>query len=252
MNIPAIPASLFIPDPEMITLEKHNHETPEDGVCLMEAVAWWVGEPHNDHPQCVDPKLANLGRNLNDTMLDHYRTGFAKLIPALAGTRTQIELTNSRSLLMNKIGIETLHTLLKQTGHDIEPRNDTNMMVRYVTEVVEVLKDEISPPSSLPNVLTRPLIYWAANVGVPQKYINPVLAFIVKQDGGEDAFLDAQDTLAKGYEALVLDPEGKLAPEVQGDEEGAETEPEARTEALPGGEAEPVDEPSYDKTAVLV
>lgn len=80
--------SEIFPNPTLIPLMKGNHATRDAGVCLMEAVAWWAGEPHSDSPRCVDGWLADLGRKLNDNMLDHYRQGFADLVPVLAGTAT--------------------------------------------------------------------------------------------------------------------------------------------------------------------
>jgi hypothetical protein len=80
--------SEILSDPSFLTLQRGGHHKREDGVCLMEAVAWWEGEVHTDRPQCVDLDLAELARNLNDTMLDHYREGFAALVPLFAGTRS--------------------------------------------------------------------------------------------------------------------------------------------------------------------
>jgi hypothetical protein len=78
--------SEMLSNPAFIPLSKGGHKTRTEGLCLMEAAAWWAGEPHGDKPLCVDQKLAILARHLNDTMLDHYREGFAALVPALTGT----------------------------------------------------------------------------------------------------------------------------------------------------------------------
>ena len=69
-----------------LRLENGSHHSPDEGVCLMEAVAWLAREPHSDEPKCVCPVLGAFGRGLNDC-LDVERRGRLKpLIPALVGT----------------------------------------------------------------------------------------------------------------------------------------------------------------------
>ncbi len=69
-----------------LRLENGSHQGPDEGVCLMEAVAWLAREPHSDEPKCVCPVLGAFGRDLNDR-LDVERRGRLKpLIPALVGT----------------------------------------------------------------------------------------------------------------------------------------------------------------------
>ena len=47
-------------DLDGIVLDKGAHDTREDGVCVMEAVAWYAGEDHSDAPACVSA-LAGVG-----------------------------------------------------------------------------------------------------------------------------------------------------------------------------------------------
>ena len=69
-----------------LTLAKGAHGTREDGVCLLEAVAWFAGQAHTDHPPCVSPVLAAFGRNLNDILPDGKRQELVPLVPLLPGT----------------------------------------------------------------------------------------------------------------------------------------------------------------------
>ena len=69
-----------------ITLAKGAHGSRASGVCLMEAVAWWAGKEHTDHPPCVSPVLGTFGRNLNDVLPDDRRQYLRPLIPLLPGT----------------------------------------------------------------------------------------------------------------------------------------------------------------------
>ena len=69
-----------------IVLQKGGHDTPDDGLCLMEAVAFVRGIPHTDRPPCVSPVLGDFGRNLNDVLPDDTRQLLVPLIPVLPGT----------------------------------------------------------------------------------------------------------------------------------------------------------------------
>lgn len=71
-----------------IRLTAGQHNGPGDGLCLMEAVALFVGERHGDWPACVCPVLIEFGRVLNDAMPDRWRTDLLlPLVPVLVGTR---------------------------------------------------------------------------------------------------------------------------------------------------------------------
>jgi hypothetical protein len=69
-----------------LTLAQGGHESPDDGMCLMEAVAYVRGIGHTDHPACVAPVLGAFGRNLNDVLPDDLRQKLIPLIPDLPGT----------------------------------------------------------------------------------------------------------------------------------------------------------------------
>ena len=69
-----------------LRLENGSHQGPDEGVCLMEAVAWLAREPHSDYPNCVCPVLGAFGRDLNDRLDVERRQRLKPLIPALVGT----------------------------------------------------------------------------------------------------------------------------------------------------------------------
>jgi len=72
--------------PDTITLARGAHEDRSDGLCLLEAVAWFAGESHSDHPACVSPVLAAYGRHLNDVLPDESRRLLIPFIPAMSHT----------------------------------------------------------------------------------------------------------------------------------------------------------------------
>lgn len=76
-------------------LKRGNHERPEDGLCVLEAVAWFEGEPHSDHPICVCPVLAHFCRSFNDR-LGGRRQELVPYVPRLANTVAAQEVVKSR------------------------------------------------------------------------------------------------------------------------------------------------------------
>ena len=40
-----------------LILDRGFHNAPDDGLCFMEAAAFFAGEKHSDHPACVSPVL---------------------------------------------------------------------------------------------------------------------------------------------------------------------------------------------------
>ncbi|MEM7170746.1 MAG: hypothetical protein AAF530_11290, partial [Pseudomonadota bacterium] len=66
-------------------LKQGNHRDPSEGLCVLEAVAWFEGEAHSDHPRCVCPAVAHYCRSLNDH-LDEDRQRLIAYIPRLVNT----------------------------------------------------------------------------------------------------------------------------------------------------------------------
>ncbi|HEY6275768.1 MAG TPA: hypothetical protein VIX86_05510 [Streptosporangiaceae bacterium] len=67
-------------------LAKGGHGSREQGVCLMEAVAWWRDIRHTDAPACVSPVLRATGVSLNDVLPDDLRQQLVPFVPLLPGT----------------------------------------------------------------------------------------------------------------------------------------------------------------------
>ena len=56
-----------------LILDRGAHNSPDDGLCFMEAAAFFAGEMHSDHPACVSPVLGAFLRNWNDSVDDDFR-----------------------------------------------------------------------------------------------------------------------------------------------------------------------------------
>ena len=76
--------------PENFTLKRGGHQSPEDGMCLMEAVAFLAGEEHSANPQCACPRIAAFGIRANDAFADdEMRTrNLLPLAKKIIGTRS--------------------------------------------------------------------------------------------------------------------------------------------------------------------
>ena len=84
--------------PESVNLTKGNHKNPEEGMCVMEAVAYFANEGHTDHPKCACPVLTNYMIKLNDSMDDINRQKLKPYILKLAGTNDGKDLERSKVL----------------------------------------------------------------------------------------------------------------------------------------------------------
>jgi hypothetical protein len=71
-----------------VTLESGAHFSPEQGGCLMEAIAYIQDQPFSDHPACVSSVVGAFGRSWNDSLDDAGRQRLKRFIPDMIGTAT--------------------------------------------------------------------------------------------------------------------------------------------------------------------
>ena len=72
-----------------LTLDQGEHTDPDDGMCWMEAISFANGEDFSDHPDCVSPVIAAVGRTWQDGLDDADRQRLIKpLFWEVVGTRT--------------------------------------------------------------------------------------------------------------------------------------------------------------------
>ncbi|MDP2320722.1 MAG: hypothetical protein Q8O42_15445, partial [Acidobacteriota bacterium] len=93
-----------------IAVIKHGaHDSPDDGMCIMEAVAFVAGEPFSDHPPCACPVIGTFMRSWNDGIQDdETRTRLLKpFIEKLVGTRSTKAVERRRADLATDFLIRT-------------------------------------------------------------------------------------------------------------------------------------------------
>jgi hypothetical protein len=171
-------------DPERVAnieLEKGGHTTRDEGMCLMEAVAYLVGEKHSDHPKCVDTVLGAYGRALNDTLPKDRRQELLALIPSLPGTANEgKELARSRMAhrwLYRRWLPTALDTSMAGWAHQLSRRlrglDDRRV---YANTLVELQRFAFTPP---PPTITS-YFYDSAN-GMPTGQISTGRPFSVEE-----------------------------------------------------------------------
>jgi len=88
------------------TLTHGAHATRDDGMCLMEAVAYLAGEPHTDSPACACRVLTAYAISLNDAMGagpdgDALRARYLHdLAPMLVGSKSTLEVERARAVVL--------------------------------------------------------------------------------------------------------------------------------------------------------
>ena len=94
----ALPHGLPVP-----YLTSGSHDSPEEGLCLIEAAAYHAGKPHSDHADGVCPVLGAFGRALNDGPWpsDKARTeALGPLVAKLVGTRSTVAVERARAAFL--------------------------------------------------------------------------------------------------------------------------------------------------------
>ena len=68
-------------------LSRGKHRSPKRGACFMEFASFLAGERWSDHPSCTNPLLAQLARQVNDSVGDEARQQLVALIPSVVGVQ---------------------------------------------------------------------------------------------------------------------------------------------------------------------
>jgi hypothetical protein len=89
--------TLTLDDIPNLHLDKGAHDSPDEGMCVMEATALLAGEGMTDSPACASPVIAKFLRTWNDQLPDDDRQQLKRYIPLLIGTAGSPELEGRRA-----------------------------------------------------------------------------------------------------------------------------------------------------------
>ena len=134
-----------------VTIKNGKHTTREEGMCVMEAVAFAANEPHSDHPQCACPALGAYARRLNDAYWlggDDERTkALRPAIMALVGSRSTDEVYWRRGFFFADCAVRELAPLALESRADRRERwkqpeaaallREVALKLRAVPEIVD-------------------------------------------------------------------------------------------------------------------
>ncbi len=70
-----------------VRLDRGVHTSRDGPLGVMEAVAWFAGEPHTSHPETVSPVISAFCQLINDRVGDEERQRLVGYIPRLVGTK---------------------------------------------------------------------------------------------------------------------------------------------------------------------
>jgi hypothetical protein len=71
---------------KLVKIDHSSHVSREEGMCVMEAVAYITGDEHSDTPKCVAPNVTDVMINLNDSMDEDDRQKLKDVVPRIIGT----------------------------------------------------------------------------------------------------------------------------------------------------------------------
>ena len=104
-----------------LTLSEGKHHRREDGMCLMEAVAWWADLPHSDLPVSTSPVLTMFGWTWNDGLDDEERNQLRQYVPRLYGTADAEKAEEGRAwLALDWLARVAAPAWLTAAGFDVE------------------------------------------------------------------------------------------------------------------------------------
>jgi hypothetical protein len=116
------------------TLRPGSHESPQDGLCAMEWVAYLAGEKHSDYPSCVDLALRGFAIGLNDNLPDDLRQQLRPYLARMIGTADDGRSEERRYAVADwAIHVAAAHAQVR-VG-----RNDLAEKLRAIPEVRDVI-----------------------------------------------------------------------------------------------------------------
>ena len=93
-------------------LEYGDHETREEGICLMELTACLAGEEHTDTPECTSPTLTYYATRANDTLEQEPRQKLIPLAQELTSANCpECEERRGVSIVMDTIRNDASHAM---------------------------------------------------------------------------------------------------------------------------------------------
>jgi hypothetical protein len=102
-----------------IKLSKGDHKSPQEGMCIMECVAYIEGEQHTDHPKCACHVVTAFAIRTNDWMSDAERNQLLPFVLRIAGSKSTVEIERQRAYMAADYAVRVFAPIaLKLRGHE--------------------------------------------------------------------------------------------------------------------------------------
>jgi hypothetical protein len=122
-----------------IELKPGKHATPESGLSLMEAVAWFDGQEHTTEPKNVSTVLSVYGQGLNDAGDDTHRNDLKQVIPMIRNSYPDISDVDRLLMVCDWLTRSYVPRWLDRAGiHDHADWLRTNEPLRTVVQALAV------------------------------------------------------------------------------------------------------------------
>ena len=164
----------------MFVLDCGYHKTREEGMCLMELVAYLAGEEHTDLPQCSDPLISMAAQEMNDFLWHDERQRLIPLAWEIIGTQCD-ECNDAR----HDKAWELAHSMLSERV-DYFIKEETRDLMR---KALQMTRDEFVDYSA--NVSTDNMVFgMLCSVAEAGSTSGRALGFLTRSVYGETQMAD--------------------------------------------------------------
>jgi len=138
-----------IEDYQSLKLCRGLGQEPESGLCVMQTVAWFAGEPLSDHPECASRVLTNFAVVVNDGLEDQPRQQLRKLVVALAGSRDDGLDVQRAEFLIVQVATVLLAASLRSLGAGAHRLALATSCAEVVEDIRELFAADPGTPAGL-------------------------------------------------------------------------------------------------------
>jgi hypothetical protein len=196
-----------------LSLKRGAHHSADQGMCIMEAVAFMAGERFSDRPECACPIIAAILRRWNDRVGNTYRQELKRYIPLLIGSKSTPEVETKRAWMAVdweiRVSFPMFLEIIKLNAHADKLRNLSEIKDRATFDAI------------------RPMVYAAREAAhevrcdINKRYpLALAIDIAIDNDNALDIALDRAKQIRAGLTAsahdlvsrmLAVKPEEKLA-----------------------------------------
>ena len=113
-----------ITENRMPRLVQGAHESPENGLCAMEMVAFMECLPHTDKPECTCPVLTGFTIATNDMLSDEERQKLLPILPELVDTVVNTKLMRERERFICDTAMRDFEYNYKRRSFEMDYERD--------------------------------------------------------------------------------------------------------------------------------